>query len=350
MAPRSVKSFYLCKACQIFFVKRQRVLLIFFAVLLMVFFGLELTVGSVSLSWRELWHAVDGTYGPGQVAYEILWHYRLPKALAALWAGAALGLAGLLMQNLFRNPITGPYILGISSGAGLAVAVWLLGAGAAAVFSSPVALSVVAAAGGLAVLLFDLWLYRHTRQTVSLLVAGMMVGAFAGALLSLLTFFAPARDLQKYVFWTLGHLGDMTRSQILLLAVTVAVVAGMAWSKRWLLDGHLLGEKYVASAGYSVDKLHRFMIIGAGVLTGVVTAFAGPIAFVGLMVPHAVYMTGRTRRHAFTIPAVLLVGGIIMLAADWIAQWPGHEGVLPLNSITSLVGAPMVIWLLLRQK
>jgi len=326
---------------------------LFFTALFLLTAGLflaDLRWGSVSLSWDQ-WRAVwSGEYGPGDVSYEIIWHYRLPKALTALWTGAALGLAGLLMQTLFRNPITGPYVLGISSGAGLAVAVWLLGAGWLMGSQGAWTMTLAAAAGAMAVLFFDLWLYRRTGDTVTLLVAGLMIGTFSGAVLSLLTYWAPAKQLQKYVFWTLGNLGNVPRQGILLMMAVTLLAYIWSWRNRIPLDGHLLGEAYVASAGYSLRYIHRMIILAAGLLTGVVTAFVGPVAFVGLMVPHLVYLGSRSRLHRYTIPAVFLAGAALMLAADLIAQLPGSEGVLPINSITSLIGAPMVIWLLLKRK
>ncbi len=314
-------------------------------------FSAGLLWGSVRFPVRDVMACLAGAYPGDTMLCSIIWDYRLPKALAALLTGAGLGLAGLLMQTMFRNPITGPYVLGLSSGAGLAVALWVMlleawGWGVA----SPYMLSLVAGAGSVLVLIADLYLYARTRNAVTLLIAGLMFGSFTGALLTLLSFWAPAGRLQKYVFWTMGNLGHLSPVMLDIMALAVAAAYGTAWYLRRRLDLQLLGDDYVASAGYSVYVLQRTLVLAAGVVTGVITAFTGPIAFVGLVVPHSVYLLAGTRLHRYTIPLVALAGASLMLGADFLAQLPGSRGVLPVNSITSLIGAPVVVWLLLRKR
>lgn len=309
----------------------------------------DLRWGSLSMDWATWWQALVGS--SDGVVRTVLWQFRIPKAFTAWAVGSGLGLAGLLMQSMFRNPIAGPYVLGMSGGAGLMVGIWIL-AGAAVGWSLPVewGIPVAAALGASAVLLADLWLYYRTRSVVTLLITGLMIGIFSGALLSLLQFWAPARDLQKFVFWSMGNLGNLQWTQIAVLWVLLLLSYIAVWRWRRRMDLLLLGDEYVSSAGYSVFVLHRFIVLTAGLLAGVITAFAGPIAFVGLMVPHAAFLLTGSRLHAKAIPAVFLLGGVLMLTADLLSQLPGSEGVLPVNSITSLLGAPLVVWLLINRK
>ena len=309
----------------------------------------DLRWGSLSMDWNTWWQALAG--GEESVIRTVLWQFRIPKALTAWAVGSGLGLAGLLMQSMLRNPIAGPYVLGMSGGAGLMVGIWIL-TGVALGWQWPVewGIPVAAALGASAVLLADLWLYYRTRSAVTLLIAGLMIGLFSGALLSLLQFWAPARNLQKFVFWSMGNLGHLQASHIAILWVLIIVSYAAVWHWRGRMDLLLLGDEYVSSAGYSLFVLHRFIVIISGLLAGVITALVGPIAFVGLMVPHAAFLLTGSRLHATALPGVFLLGGILMLTADLLSQLPGSEGVLPVNSITSLLGAPLVVWLLVKRK
>jgi len=191
-------------------------------------------------------------------------------------------------------------------------------------------------------------LFKRLRRPEILLVAGLMIGAFSGALLSILVFYMPAAQLQKYTFWTTGNLGNTTTAQWLTMAVAVTAAYILAARQIKYLNLKLLGDGYLQAAGASPRRLHLFIILVSGIVTGIITAVTGPLAFTGLIVPHLARLIFRTQMHQYLIPAVFLTGGIFMLAVDLISQLPGKPGVLPVNSITALIGAPLVIHLLLK--
>lgn len=312
---------------------------------------LNLGMGSVSLSWSELW--ADGERLNS--AQYVLLNYRLPKALAAICTGAGLSLCGLLMQTLFRNPLAGPFVLGISSGAGLGAALLLLGSSAlmgtvGAVTPSSGLLILAASIGSLGVLLLVGAMANYVQDTLSLLIVGLMLGSVTTALVGLMSYFSSSEALQQYIFWSFGSLGGMSWPQVLLLLVftLIGIVLALAMIKG--LDGFLLGEDYAQSMGISPDRIRLGCIVAAGLLAGSCTAFAGPIAFVGLAVPHIARQRIQEMGHRHQIPAVLLYGSTILLLCDSLAQWPGSAHVLPINAITSLLGAPVVIWIVLKQK
>jgi len=318
---------------------------------LLISLFLNLSMGSVSLSWNDLF---SGSGSTSSAAY-VLWQYRLPKALAAICTGAGLSLCGLLMQTLFRNPLAGPFVLGISSGAGLGAALLLLGSSAllgtvGSVAPSSTLLILAASMGSLAVLFLVGLMAKQLRDTLSLLIVGLMLGSLTTAVVGVLSYFSSSEALQQYVYWSFGSLGGMSWSQVGLLALFTLLGILIALMMIKGLDGFLLGEDYAHSMGISPQKVRMGCILAAGLLAGSCTAFAGPIAFVGLAVPHIARQRISEMRHAQQIPAVLLYGSVLMLLCDSLAQWPGSAHVLPINAITSLLGAPVVIWIILKQK
>ena len=319
------------------------------ALLLSLF--LNLSMGSVSLSWKSLL----GSGPEAQTASYLLWEYRMPKAIAALCTGAGLSLCGLLMQTLFRNPLAGPFVLGISSGAGLGAALLILGSSAllgtiGSVAPSSGMLVAAASLGSLAVLLLVGIMARQLRDTLSLLIVGLMLGSLTTAVVGVMSYFSSSEALQQYVFWSFGSLGGMSWTQVGLLSVFTlfGIILSLFLIKG--LDSFLLGEDYAHSMGISPNQVRLGCILAAGLLAGSSTAFAGPIAFVGLAVPHLARQKIKEMRHRQQIPAVLLYGAILMLLCDSLAQWPGSSHILPINAITSLFGAPVVIWIILKQK
>ncbi|MFX0556753.1 FecCD family ABC transporter permease [Maribacter sp. CXY002] len=328
---------------------------ILLAFLLVVLFFINLSIGSVTISLNDTFNAIFGQEVSHTSFEYIIWNYRIPKAVTAILAGSGLALCGLLMQTLFRNPLAGPFVLGISSGASLGAALLIMGlslfSGSIAFsLSDHLALAIASSLGSFLVLLVVMGVAVKVKDTMSLLIIGLMFGSLTAAIVSILSFLAKAEQLQRYVFWTFGSLGDLSWNQIYILMVMVFV--GILVSIRCIksLNSYLIGENYAKSMGVNLKK-SRFTIIAAtGLLAGSITAFAGPIAFIGLAVPHLTRQLFNTTDHKILLPAVLINGGIIVLVCDMVAQLPGSVKVLPINAITSLIGAPVVIWLLMRKK
>jgi len=315
---------------------------------------LNISSGSVDIPFDRvlsiLWEG-----GTEQTWNYIIWEYRIPKALTAILVGSGLALSGLLMQTLFRNPLAGPFVLGISAGASLGAALLLMGTslvGGLATLSllGDISLALAASMGSFLVLLVVMSMARRVKDSMALLIIGLMFGSISAALVSVLAYFSSAENLQRFVFWSMGSVGNLSGSQLLLMAavVVLGILLGLASIKA--LNALLLGERYAQSLGISLVRSRIAIIIATGLLAGGVTAFAGPIAFVGLAVPHLTRQIFDTMEHRVLIPAVLLYGAVLMLLCDAVAQWPGSANVLPINAITSLVGAPVVIWLLVRKR
>lgn len=316
---------------------------------------LNISSGSVSIPFSA---TLSGLLGkPLEVSsWEyILWDYRIPKALTALLVGGGLSLSGLLMQTLFRNPLAGPFVLGISSGASLGAALLLMGASFVSSFASlsfvgDVSLAIAASLGSFLVLAVVLIVAQRIRDTMALLIIGLMFGSITSALVSVLAYFTSAESLQRFIFWSFGSVGNLSSQQLSLLAGIVILGVLLCIISIKALNAFLLGEHYAQSLGVSLKKSRLIIIIAAGLLAGGITAFAGPIVFIGLAVPHLTRQIFDTMEHRILVPAVFLYGAILMLLCDTLAQLPNSVNVLPINAITSLVGAPVVIWLLVRKR
>lgn len=331
--------------------KRVFVLLIVFLILC---FLLSLTLGSVSIPLSFI-----GKYFLGTTDHEvwatILQTFRLPKAITAILAGSALAISGLQMQTLFRNPLAGPFILGISSGAGLGVALviflgmWLGGFVGMSGIGRSWLLVVAAAVGSFAVLSVVLVASFRIRNGVSLLIIGLMFGSAVSALVSILQYFSQAENIQAYVIWSFGSLGSLSWSELSVLIPIVgsSLLLSVMLSKQ--LNALLLGEDYAESMGLNLKTARMLIIINTSLLAGTVTAFCGPIAFIGLAIPHIARMLFNTSNHLLLTPLVMLLGAISLLIFDVIAQLPFLQETLPINAITSLFGAPFVIWLILKK-
>ena len=259
------------------------------------------------------------------------------------------------MQTLFRNPLAGPFVLGISSGASLGAALLLMGVTmvtgmASFSFLGDVSLALAASMGSFLVLSVVMIVAQRVKDTMALLIIGLMFGSITSAIVSVLAYFSSAESLQRFIFWSFGSVGNLTPHQIVLLTGIVFVGLLLSIVSLKPLNAFLLGEHYAQSLGVSLKKTRLVIIIATGILAGGITAFAGPIAFVGLAVPHLTRQIFDTMEHKVLIPAVFLYGAILMLLCDTLAQWPNSASVLPINAITSLVGAPVVIWLLVRKR
>tara|TARA_R110002072_G_scaffold125944_3_gene262639 strand:+ start:173193 stop:174224 length:1032 start_codon:yes stop_codon:yes gene_type:complete len=323
------------------------------ALLIALFFNVSM--GSVHIPFKEVIGAIFGGGANKETWNYIITEYRLPKAITAILTGSGLAVSGLLMQTLFRNPLAGPFVLGLSSGASLGVAVLILGAGAfggllGGILMSQWSLVVASAIGSFLVLLAVLAVTFRIKDTMAILIIGLMFGSVTAAVVAVLSYFTNAERLQQFIFWSFGSLGNQSWSGVLIL--TICCLAGLllAFGGGKSLNALLLGENYAKSMGVQIKKTTVFIILATSILAGGITAFVGPIAFVGLAVPHITRQFFTTSNHFTLLPAVMLVGGILMLLCDTVAQLPYSEYTLPINAITSLLGAPVVIWLLVRKR
>jgi iron complex transport system permease protein len=326
--------------------------LILLGFILFFSFILNLSLGSVHIPFPEVVRILIGKSTVIEAWNNIIWHFRMTKALTCILAGSALSLAGLLMQTLFRNALAGPDVLGLSSGASLAVSLIFLGSSAGFSIGALSAWSVVSAAslGCALVFVIVMWVARRLRDDTALLIIGLMIGATASSMVSVLQYLSNADDQQAFLIWTFGSLGGLNWNEILVLAVVLMAGVITAIAQLKSLNGWLLGDLYAGSLGINVTLARRLMILCACVLTGAVTAFCGPIAFVGLAVPHLCRMIFKTHDHKLLIPGVVVGGSTLLLLCDIIAQLPGSDYVLPINAITALIGAPVVISIILQRK
>ncbi len=318
---------------------------------------LAVGVGSVAIPPSATWQYLT-TGDAGDPTFTVLLEQvRLPRAATAILAGAGLAVAGLLMQTLFANPLADPFILGVSSGAGLGVALSVLGSGTAAgAFVAGLGVSgrartvLAAAIGAFAVLLLVLLLGRWVRSVVALLIIGVMIGSATAALVSLLLAFSDPARIQKFVLWGLGSVSGTTWQDLAFMAPAVLVGVLLAAWVSPSLNALLLGETYAASMGVGVKRIRTVAIVATAVIAGAVTAFCGPIAFLGIAIPHLTRAAMGRADHRLLVPGAVLMGAVVCQLCAVIAQLPGSDGVLPLNVVTAAIGAPVVVIALLRSR
>lgn len=332
---------------------RLHFLAIFLA--LITAFLVNLSIGSVSIPFKEIISVFVGNGASKETWQYILIDYRLPKAITAMLAGGGLAISGLLMQTLFRNPLAGPFVLGLSSGASLGVAILILGASAFGGFFGTILLGqwslvIASALGSFLVLLAVLAVTFRIKDTMAILIIGLMFGSVTTAVVSVLSYFSNAEKLQQYIFWSFGSLGNQSWQGVLILIICFVVGLALSVFSSKSLNALLLGENYAKSMGLHIKRTTFIIILATSILAGSITAFVGPIAFIGLAVPHLVRQVFKTSNHFILLPAVLLCGSLLMLICDTVAQLPFSEFTLPINAITSLIGAPVVIWLLVRKR
>ena len=324
--------------------------------LLLACWLLDLAIGPVRIPLREVAHILLGGQADHPTWATIILDFRLPKSITALLAGSALSIAGLQMQTLFRNPLADPYILGISSGASLGAALVILLAGGSGVhflaklgLLGDAGIILAATAGALFVFLLVALLARHVH-TITLLLIGVLVGYIVSAFVRILIHFSLPESVQAYLSWTFGSFGGVTWVQ--LSVFLPAILLGLALAIRSIksMNAFLLGETYARSLGVHPQKARWQIVLSASLLAGTVTAFCGPIGFIGIAVPHLCRGLLRSSDHREVLPACAVVGGVVALLADMLSQLPGSAAVLPLNSITALIGAPVVVWVILKQR
>lgn len=320
--------------------------------LLVLLFFLDLSFGSVAIPLSDIFKVLTGAVPSDPIWREIIIDFRLTKALTCMTAGAALSIAGLQMQTFFRNPLAGPDVFGLSSGASLAVSLVFMASNVGLIIraSNPWMVVIFASAGSGLVAFIVLLMSRKLNDNASLLIIGLMIGTAAASVVSVLQFLSSAEEQQLFLIWTFGNLGGLDWNEISVLALILAVGSIISGGSIKSMNAWLLGDHYAKSLGINLDRSRLWIISGTSILTGAVTAFCGPIVFVGLAVPHLVKMLVKTTDHKVLLPAVILLGASLLLFCDIIAQLPGMSSsrVLPINAITSLVGAPVVIWVIVR--
>jgi len=334
-------------------VKRFRVIFIILVSLVILTFILDVMLGSVTITPSQIFQALAGK-GDSQLATIIL-KFRIPRAVTAVIVGAALSVSGLQMQTVFRNPMAGPYVLGISSGASLGVAFVILG------FQGSVtpeglkwfgnwALAAASWIGAGLVMVLIMFISFRVRDIMTVLILGILLAGAISAFVSIMQYFSNETMLKAYVIWTLGSLGNLTSGQIGVLAISVGLGLLLGLGSVKMLNALLLGESYASSIGLNVTLARIIIFAGTSVLAGSVTAFCGPIAFIGIAVPHVSRMIFGTSDHRILMPSTVIIGSIIMVVSDLLSQLPGGGRILPINSVTSLVGIPIVIWVIMQNR
>ncbi len=315
----------------------------------------NLLIGSVNIPPAEVWHILTGGESSKASWSFIVWEARLPQALTALLCGGALAVCGLMLQTAFKNPLAGPSILGINSGASLGVAFVMLlfgGSVTAGTFSLSGFLSVLAGAfiGAMAIMALILFFSTLIKSNVMLLITGIMIGYIASSAISLLNFFATAEGVQSYIIWGMGNFGGVSLQQMPAFAsVTLLGLAGALMLIK-PLNALLLGERYAENLGVNIRRVRNWLLVVTGLLTAITTAFCGPVAFIGLAVPHVARMLLGTSNHHSLLPVTILSGGAVALLCNLICILPGDAGIIPLNAVTPIIGAPVIIYVIVSQR
>ena len=324
-------------------------------VLIVLLFIVNLLVGSVSIPVGEVFRILSGGEA-GKASWSfILWESRLPQALTALLCGGALAVCGLMLQTAFKNPLAGPSILGINTGASLGVACVMLlfgGSISAGTFSLSGFFSLLAGAfvGAMTIMALILFLSTLIRSNVMLLIAGIMIGYIASSVISLLNFFATAEGVQSYMIWGMGNFGGVSLQQM--PAFASVTVLGLIGSLLLIkpLNALLLGDRYAENLGINIRSVRNWLLIVTGVLTAITTAFCGPVSFIGLAVPHVARLILGTSNHNSLLPVTILCGSAVALICNLLCVLPGEAGVIPLNAVTPVIGAPVVIYVIVSQR
>jgi iron complex transport system permease protein len=333
----------------------KRILPFFLLIVVVVLFATNLLYGSVHIPLGEVINILLGR-GTEKVAWQyIILESRLPQTLTALLTGAALATSGLMLQTAFNNPLAGPDILGINSGAGLGAAIVLLMFGGLIPVGSLFiggSLTLVAAAflGALLVTLFILFFFSHLRSHSMLLIIGMMIGYIVSSVVSLLNFFSTAEGVQSYMMWGMGNFGGVSRHSLAFFTTLVFIGLTIAIMLVKPLNALLLGERYAQNLGVNIRRTRMLLLLSTGLLVAVTTAYCGPINFIGLAVPHIARLMLGTVNHRLLMPITMLCGSIIALFCNLVCSLPGDYGVLPLNAITPIIGAPIIIYIIIDRR
>lgn len=326
------------------------------AILLVVLFVLDIILGTSNIPVGQIFKTLVACSGADDTTANIIFNFRLPKALTALLAGMSLSVSGLQMQTIFRNPLADPYVLGISSGASLGVALFLMGFsafGGLAIVSivQNIGTAMAAWLGAASVLMLVLAVSYKMRDIMSVLILGIMFGGAISAIVNVLQFFSSAPALKSYVIWTMGNLGGVSINQLYIMAVVVVTGIVISLFSVKMLNALQLGDNYARSMGLNVKHARSIIFVSTSLLAGTVTAFCGPIGFIGIAVPHVARMVFKEADHRFLLPATLFLGAIVMLLCDIISQIAKiNEKALPINTVTALLGIPIIILVIIRHQ
>lgn len=325
--------------------------------IVLLLFVVNLLIGTVSIPVGSICRILLGDDSEPEIWRNIVFSSRLPQALTAVVAGAGLAVSGLQMQTVFRNPLAGPSVLGISNGASLGVAFVVLLSGSIGGtalsrlgYLGEAAMSIAAIVGAMAVLMLIVWIAQRVKGNVTLLIIGVMIGYLANAIIGVLKFLSPEEDVKAFVVWGLGSFSRVSGDEMLLFVVLMCILLPLSCLLAKQMNLLLLGDRYAANLGLNIRRSRMLVITSSGVLVAIVTAYCGPIMFIGLAVPHLARALFRTSDHRILLPATMFCGAALALFCNFIARMPGFEGVLPVNSVTALVGAPVVAAVLFRRR
>lgn len=329
-------------------VKTNRMSILAISILLLIFlFLLDLTWGSIHIPFKEVFQILFAQ-SDDSINREILINFRLPKAITAILSGSALAVAGLMMQTLFRNPLADPYVMGVSSGASLGVAIVMLSSGLTIGLASSLPIVLAAVIGASVIMLLVVAVSLRVENVVSLLIVGIMFGTIVSSVVGVLQYYSNPDAIKLFVMWNLGSLSAVTWSNIYFLLPIIVVALFLTFTLHRRLDSLLLGENYTKSLGFSIIQLRIIIVILTSILAGSITAFTGPIGFVGIAIPHIARGLLKTSKHQILIPASIILGAILILVCDIVSQIPTYT--LPINTISSLFGAPIIIWITLKSR
>ena len=337
--------------------RRTLTLILILIVAIILLMVVNLLIGSVRIPVADVCRILLGDLTESEIWQNIIWKSRLPQVLTAVVAGAGLAVSGLQMQTVFRNPLAGPSVLGISNGSALGVAFVVLMSGkiggvalSRLGYFGDAAMSVAAIVGALAVMLLIVWISQKVKGHVTLLIIGVMIGYLANAIIGVMKFLSPEEDVKAFVVWGLGSFSRVSGDEMLLFVVLMCILLPLSFLLVKPMNLLLLGDRYAANLGLNIRKARMLVIVCSGVLVAIVTAYCGPIMFVGLAVPHLARAIFRTSDHRMLMPATALSGAALALACNFIARMPGFEGALPVNSVTDLVGAPVIAAVLFSRR
>jgi len=337
--------------------RKPLTLILLLTAAIIVLTTVNLTIGSVSIPAAHVARILTGGDGEPEIWQNIIWKSRLPQVLTAIVAGAGLAVSGLEMQTVFHNPLAGPSVLGISNGSALGVAFVVLLSGriggvalSRLGYMGDAAMSVAAIVGALAVMMLIVWIGQRVKGNVTLLIIGVMIGYLANAIIGVLKFLSPEEDVKAFVVWGLGSFSRVSGDEMVLFVVMMAILIPLSFLLVKPMNLLQLGERYAANLGLNIARSRMLVITSSGVLVAIVTAYCGPIMFIGLAVPHLTRALCRTSDHRVLMPATALCGAVLALLCNFIARMPGFEGALPVNSVTALVGAPVIASVLFRRR
>lgn len=333
---------------------KNRILFVLLTGILILLFLTDILSGSVLFPIRQVLDAIFSPSGAGETIKTILYDYRIPKAFTALTAGIALSVSGLQMQTVFRNPLAGPYVLGISAGASLAVALFAMGfpvlLAGSFTWAGTWSVALVAWMGSFLVMFLVLGVSARVNDNMTLLILGLLFTSGVGALVTILQYYSSESLVKAFMVWTMGSLGTVTKHQLWVMVPAILAGVLIAFLKVKDLNAYLLGETYARALGVNIRLSRLIIFSGASLMAGTITAFCGPIGFIGIAVPHLSRVIFRSADHRVLLPATVLTGANAMLLSDIIAQLPGMQTTLPINSVTALLGIPVVIWMIIRNK